>query len=63
MSNQIDISYIVRKLMFFDKAIEQLMERHEIEALYLRKKPTIDEVKDQRRKHFSLELFRPFKEK
>ena len=30
VSNQIDISYIVRRLMFFDAAIAKLMERHEI---------------------------------
>jgi hypothetical protein len=33
---QIDVTYIVRKLMYLDAVIAQLMEKHEIDALYLR---------------------------
>jgi gluconate kinase len=31
------------------------MEKHEIEALYLRGKPTLERVKEQRKKHFTVE--------
>ena len=57
VSMQIDITYMVRKLMFLDSIVAQLMEKHEIEALYLRVKPTLDKAKDQRRMHFAPELY------
>lgn len=53
---QIDIAYLVRKLMFVDAAVAKLMEKHEVEALCLREKPTIDEVRAQRKRHFASEL-------
>ena len=58
VSMQIDITYMVRKLMFLDSAIAQLMEKHEIEGLYLRDKPTLDKAKEQRRMHFAPEWFK-----
>ena len=56
VSSQVDITYIVRKLMFLDEAITQLMEKQELKALYLRNKPTFDKAKKQRRMHFAPEL-------
>ena len=49
---QIDIAYMVRKLMFLDAAISTLMERHEVEALWMREKPTINRAKELRKYHF-----------
>ena len=56
VSNQIDVTYIVLKLMFLDAAIAQLMEKQDLAALYLREKPTFDKVNRQRRMHFASEL-------
>jgi uncharacterized membrane-anchored protein YhcB (DUF1043 family) len=55
---QIDVTYIVRKLMYIDAVIAQLMERHEIDAMYLRQKPTLEQAKEQRIKHFANELLK-----
>ena len=51
---QIDITYIVRKLMFMDAVISKLLEKHEIEALNLKGKPTIKEANEMRKKNFYL---------
>lgn len=50
---QIDITYIVRKMMFLDAAISKIMEKHEIEALCMREKPTLSKAKEMRKKHFA----------
>ena len=42
---QLDVVYLLKKLMFFDVAISKLMEQHEIQALYLRDKPSLTGVK------------------
>ena len=55
---QLDVSYILRKLVFLDSAISKLMEKHELEALYIRDKPTISNCKKQRRFHFAPELYK-----
>ena len=57
MAMQLDVAYIMRKLIFLDSAISKLMEDHELEALYLREKPNIKQVKSQRKLHFMPELF------
>jgi predicted nucleic acid-binding protein len=51
------VTYLLRKLNFIDAVIAKLMEKHEIEAIYLRDKPNIDAAKRQRRLHFAPELF------
>lgn len=53
LAMQIDITYITRKLMFLDSAVSKLLEKHELEALYLRKKPTMNKVKYHRKMHFA----------
>ena len=58
---QIDITYIVRKLMFLDSAIQKIMEKHEIDAICLREKPTIQKAKDLRRRHFAPEVYQQAK--
>ena len=42
---QIDMIYIVRKLMFLDAAFSKLMEKYEIDAICMREKPTFDKAK------------------
>ena len=49
---QIDIAYMVRRLTYLDAAISTLMEKHELEALWMREKPTIDKAKERRKYHF-----------
>lgn len=44
--------------MFIDAALSKLLKKEELEELYLRKKPTIQESKEQRKKHYSLEIFK-----
>ena len=51
---QLDTTYIVKKLMFFDDALSKLLEKDELNELYLRGKPTIAEAKKKRRKYYSL---------
>jgi len=46
----------MRKLNFVDAALSKLMEKHELQTIYIRDKPSIDEIKKQRRLHFALEL-------
>ena len=36
--------------------MSKLFKEHELDALYLRNKPTIEKAKQQRRMHFALEL-------
>ena len=36
---QIDIGYMVKRMMFFDAALSNLMEKHEIKALCMQRKP------------------------
>jgi hypothetical protein len=55
---QVDITYIVRKMMFLDAAISKLMEKHEMEALCLREKPTLSKAKELRTVHFAPELIK-----
>ena len=55
---QLDVSYIVKKIMFIDAALSKLLKKEELEEIYLRKKPTIQESKEQRKKHYSLEIFK-----
>ena len=50
--NQIDVTYIVRKMMFIDAVLAKLMEKHELEAICMREKPTLDQAKKDRLKHF-----------
>ena len=56
MSSQLDVAYLMRKLLFMDAAISKLMEKHEVEALCVREKPTIEKVKEERKKHFAYEI-------
>lgn len=42
---QIDIAYIVRKMMFLDAAISNILEEHDLQAIYLRQKPTLSKAK------------------
>ena len=53
---QLDVTYLLRKLIFFDSAISSLLEKHEVSALYLRNKPTLSEARKQRRMHFAPEI-------
>ena len=55
---QLDITYILRKLIFLDAAIDKLMEKHDAEALYIREKPSMTDIKKQRRLHFAPELYK-----
>ena len=45
MQEQLDISYILRKLIFLEAVVSKLLEPHELEAIYLRKKMTLDKAK------------------
>ena len=58
MSHQLDITYIMRRLIFMDSAISKLLEQHEVEALCLRDKPSLEEAKQTRKTHFALEMFK-----
>jgi hypothetical protein len=44
--------------MFLDAIADKIFEEHELKALYLRSKPTLDEAGEMRRKHFTLELIK-----
>ena len=41
-----------------DAAISRLMEKHEIEAICMREKPTLDKAKEFRKMHFRLEMLK-----
>ena len=55
---QVDTTYLVRKMMFLDVAVSKLMEKYEVDSLYMRDKPTIESAKNQRIMHFAPELFK-----
>ena len=44
--------------MFLDVAVSKLMEKYEVDSLYMRDKPTIESAKNQRIMHFAPELFK-----
>ena len=50
---QLDVIYIMRKLMFLDAAMTKLLEQHEIEALCVREKPSLRKAKEKRKMHFA----------
>lgn len=60
---QIDVTYILRKLMFLDAAVKSLMEEYEVETICTRPKPTLDEAIKQRKIHFAPELLELYEEK
>ena len=49
--------------MFLESAVAKVLEKHEIEALHLRKKITIGMAKEKRRKHYFLDMFKELGEK
>ena len=53
MSKQLDVTYIVKKLMFFDEALSKLLEKEDLKKLYMKGKPTIEEAKKKRLKYYS----------
>ena len=53
---QLDTTYIVKKLMFFDDALQKLLEKDQLNKLYLRGKPTIAEAKKKRINYYSLQI-------
>ena len=55
---QLDVTYIMRKLIFFDAVISKLLEPHEIEALCLLDKSSLTTAKEERKKHFALDFMR-----
>ena len=50
---QIDVTYMVRKLMFLDAAMLKLLEKHEVEALCLRDKMSLEKAKKMRMMHLA----------
>ena len=60
---QVDIAFIVKRMMFFDAAISKLMEKHEVKALCMQKKPTLKKAKEIRKKYYLNEIFRMNQEK
>ena len=55
---QLDVTYILRKLMFVDAVLSKLMEKHELETICMREKPTVEKVKEERNMHFITEQIR-----
>ena len=49
--------------MFMDAVVSKLLEKHEIEALNLKGKPTIKEANEMRKKNFYLQIWREYEEK
>ena len=45
MEMQLDITYILRKLMFLEAVVGSIVDEHELEAIYMRKKMTLDSAK------------------
>ena len=43
-------------MMFMDEAFAQMLDDRDIEAIYMREKPTLDEAKEIRKMHFASEL-------
>lgn len=60
---QLDVTYILRKLIFLDTALSKIFEPHELEALYATDKPTLSQLKEQRTLHFARELLKHKAEK
>ena len=59
---QIDMAYLVKKLMFLEAAVSKLMDRNEIQALWMRERPTLDQTREQRRVHFAPERLKAKRE-
>ena len=56
ITNQLDITYILRKLDFLDVAVARLLPEHEVKTIYMRAKPTFERANHQRKMHFAPEL-------
>lgn len=54
---QLDITYILRRLNFLDSFASKVVEPHELETIFIRKKTTLEQAKQIRKKHFAPELF------
>ena len=39
---QLDIAYVLRRLVIMDAAFFKIMEKHEVETLCLREKPSLE---------------------
>ena len=63
MIKQLDVTYIVKKLMFFDDALSKLLGKDELKELYMKGRPTLAEASQKRRKYYSLEFFKIFEDK
>ena len=46
--------------MYLDNAIQKLLERHQIQAIQLKRKPTLEQAKENRKKTFLLEIFKEY---
>ena len=55
---QVDVGYIVRKLIFLDQAVQILLKEHQVVALCHRDKPTLAEAKKCRKMHLTPEMMK-----
>ena len=53
MVNQLDVSYLLKRIVFLEQAITSMLPEHQLKALFLTAKPTIEEV-SKRRKYFKM---------
>jgi hypothetical protein len=60
MVQQLDVTHLLRKMMFLEAAVGKLLAKHEIDALHMRRKPTVSQAKEGRRKHYFLELLKEY---
>ena len=44
--------------MFLDAAVAKLMEKHEIQVICMRQKPTLEKAKELRKMHFAPEMIK-----
>lgn len=53
MVNQLDVSYLLQRIVFLEQAISSILPEHQLKALFLTAKPTLEEV-SKRRKYFKM---------
>lgn len=53
MVNQLDVSYLLQRIVFLEQAIASILPEHQLKALFLTAKPTLQEV-SKRRKYFKM---------
>jgi hypothetical protein len=58
MLDQLDISFLIQRVVFLERAIANILPEHQFKALFVRSKPTLSEIKTHKRQYKLAKLIR-----